>query len=182
MIAIAPTATIASIAGCYECVEPQVSNLFKRETCPATSCRSNRYLVGERAARPGGRRKCAMRSSWPTARSVASCRFLEALRTVYRTVWSCRCAQADRHAAARGAFIDQSASPQPVHAEPEHRACRPGTCGGSATGTRYYLRCARRRRSPRPPCPATPRRRRWPAQLKPAAREACCNASPRQRC
>src|SRR3546814_4384461 len=31
LIAIAPTATIASIAGCYECVEPQVSNLFKRE-------------------------------------------------------------------------------------------------------------------------------------------------------
>ena len=31
-VAIAPTATIASIAGCYECVEPPVSNLFKRET------------------------------------------------------------------------------------------------------------------------------------------------------
>src|SRR5579875_456062 len=32
LIASAPTATIASIAGCYECSEPQVSNLFKRET------------------------------------------------------------------------------------------------------------------------------------------------------
>jgi len=32
LIAIAPTATIAAIAGCYECIEPQVSNLFKRET------------------------------------------------------------------------------------------------------------------------------------------------------
>ncbi len=31
LIAIAPTATIASIAGCrYECIEPQISNLFKR--------------------------------------------------------------------------------------------------------------------------------------------------------
>ncbi|MCA9615523.1 MAG: ribonucleoside-diphosphate reductase subunit alpha, partial [Myxococcales bacterium] len=27
LVAIAPTATIASIAGCYECIEPQVSNL-----------------------------------------------------------------------------------------------------------------------------------------------------------
>jgi len=27
LIAIAPTATIASIAGCYECIEPQLSNL-----------------------------------------------------------------------------------------------------------------------------------------------------------
>jgi ribonucleoside-diphosphate reductase alpha chain len=32
LIAIAPTATIASIAGCYECIQPQVSDLFKRET------------------------------------------------------------------------------------------------------------------------------------------------------
>ncbi|MBX6371269.1 MAG: ribonucleoside-diphosphate reductase subunit alpha, partial [Acidothermus sp.] len=32
LIAIAPTATIASIAGCYESIEPMVSNLFKRET------------------------------------------------------------------------------------------------------------------------------------------------------
>ena len=50
LIAIAPTATIASIAGCYECIEPQVSNLFKRETLsgrvppdqPATWCPSSR--------------------------------------------------------------------------------------------------------------------------------------------
>ncbi len=32
LLAIAPTATISSIAGCYECIEPQLSNLFKRET------------------------------------------------------------------------------------------------------------------------------------------------------
>ena len=32
LIAIAPTATIASIVGCCESIEPQVSNIFKRET------------------------------------------------------------------------------------------------------------------------------------------------------
>ena len=37
LLAIAPTATIASIAGVYECIEPQVSNLFKRETLSAVS-------------------------------------------------------------------------------------------------------------------------------------------------
>ncbi|WP_204323129.1 hypothetical protein, partial [Streptococcus pneumoniae] len=42
MIAIAPTATIASIAGCYECVEPQVSNLFKRETLSGDFLQVNR--------------------------------------------------------------------------------------------------------------------------------------------
>ena len=47
LIAIAPTATIASIAGCYECIEPQVSNLFKRETLSGDFLQVNRYLVAE---------------------------------------------------------------------------------------------------------------------------------------
>src|SRR3546814_4474056 len=47
LIAIAPTATIASIAGCYECVEPQVSNLFKRETLSGDFLQVNRFLVDE---------------------------------------------------------------------------------------------------------------------------------------
>jgi ribonucleoside-diphosphate reductase alpha chain len=45
LIAIAPTATIASIAGCYECIEPQVSNLFKRETLSGEFLQVNTYLV-----------------------------------------------------------------------------------------------------------------------------------------
>ncbi len=47
LIAIAPTATIASIVGCYECIEPQVSNLFKRETLSGDFLQINRYLVTE---------------------------------------------------------------------------------------------------------------------------------------
>ena len=42
LVAIAPTATIASIAGCYECIEPQVSNLFKRETLSGEFLQVNR--------------------------------------------------------------------------------------------------------------------------------------------
>jgi ribonucleoside-diphosphate reductase alpha chain len=45
MIAIAPTATIASIVGCYEAIEPQVSNLFKRETLSGEFMQINKYLV-----------------------------------------------------------------------------------------------------------------------------------------
>ncbi|NMS24638.1 ribonucleoside-diphosphate reductase subunit alpha, partial [Vibrio parahaemolyticus] len=47
MIAIAPTATIAAIAGSYECIEPQVSNLFKRETLSGDFIQVNKYLVNE---------------------------------------------------------------------------------------------------------------------------------------
>src|SRR5207247_6134984 len=47
LVAIAPTATIASIAGCYECIEPQVSNLFKRETLSGEFLQVNAALVRE---------------------------------------------------------------------------------------------------------------------------------------
>ena len=47
LLAIAPTATIASIAGVYECIEPQVSNLFKRETLSGEFLQVNAYLVEE---------------------------------------------------------------------------------------------------------------------------------------
>ena len=47
LVAIAPTATIASIAGAYECIEPQVRNLFKRETPSGDFLQINDYLVAE---------------------------------------------------------------------------------------------------------------------------------------
>ncbi|MGO4754716.1 ribonucleoside-diphosphate reductase subunit alpha, partial [Streptomyces sp. 2MCAF27] len=47
LLAIAPTATIASIAGVYECIEPQVSNLFKRETLSGEFLQVNSYLVND---------------------------------------------------------------------------------------------------------------------------------------
>jgi ribonucleoside-diphosphate reductase alpha chain len=47
LIAIAPTATIASIVGSYESIEPQISNLFKRETLSGEFLQINRYLVND---------------------------------------------------------------------------------------------------------------------------------------
>ena len=47
LIAIAPTATIASIVGCYEAIEPQISNLFKRETLSGEFLQINKHLVLE---------------------------------------------------------------------------------------------------------------------------------------
>ena len=47
LIAIAPTATIASICAAYECIEPQLSNLFKRETLSGEFLQINNYLVDD---------------------------------------------------------------------------------------------------------------------------------------
>lgn len=110
LIAIAPTATIASIAGCYECIEPQVSNLFKRETLSGDFLQVNRYLVED--LKGLGLWTEDVRAQLKEAEgSVQSLEDLPAaLKAVYRTVWEVPMRSLIDMAAERGAFIDQSQS------------------------------------------------------------------------
>ena len=110
LIAIAPTATIASIAGCGECVEPQVSNLFKRETLSGEFVQINRHLVSELQAR--GLWDETMAASIRAAEG--SVQHLDGipddLKAVYRTAWELPQRALIDMAAARGPFVDQSQS------------------------------------------------------------------------
>jgi ribonucleoside-diphosphate reductase alpha chain len=110
MIAIAPTATIASIAGCYECIEPQVSNLFKRETLSGDFVQVNKYLVQELKA--AGLWTDEIRNKIKLSEgSIQNIEEIPAdLRGVYRTAWEIPMRSLIDMAAMRGAFIDQSAS------------------------------------------------------------------------
>ena len=110
MIAIAPTATIASIAGCYECIEPQVSNLFKRETLSGDFVQINKYLVQELKAI--GLWTDEIRNKIKLAEgSVQDIEeFTPELREIYRTAWEIPMRSLIDMMAMRGAFIDQSAS------------------------------------------------------------------------
>ena len=110
LIAIAPTATIASIAGCYECIEPQVSNLFKRETLSGDFLQINRYLVDE--LKQLGLWTDEMRDAIKVADgSVQGLSALpDELRSIYRTAWELPMRALIDLAADRGAFIDQSQS------------------------------------------------------------------------
>ncbi|WP_395825680.1 ribonucleoside-diphosphate reductase subunit alpha [Archangium minus] len=110
LIAIAPTATIASIAGCYECIEPQVSNLFKRETLSGDFLQVNRYLVEELKAL--GMWNEDMRARIKLAEgSIQSLGEIPAeVRAIYRTAWELPMRSLIDMAADRGAFIDQSQS------------------------------------------------------------------------
>ncbi|UOF17432.1 ribonucleoside-diphosphate reductase subunit alpha [Lysobacter capsici] len=110
LIAIAPTATIASIAGCYECIEPQVSNLFKRETLSGDFLVVNKYLVEE--LKKLGMWTAEMRDRIKMAEgSIQSVTEVpEALRQVYRTAWELPMRSLIDMAAERGAYIDQSQS------------------------------------------------------------------------
>ncbi|HMA11590.1 MAG TPA: ribonucleoside-diphosphate reductase subunit alpha, partial [Steroidobacteraceae bacterium] len=87
LVAIAPTATIASIAGCYECIEPQISNLFKRETLSGDFLQINRYLVQD--LKELGLWSEEMRNRIKAAEgSIQDIDAIPAaLREVYRTAW-----------------------------------------------------------------------------------------------
>jgi ribonucleoside-diphosphate reductase alpha chain len=110
LIAIAPTATIASIAGCYECIEPQVSNLFKRETMSGEFLQVNTALVAE--LRSHGLWTPQVREAIKLANgSVQEIGALpEEARLLFRTAWELPQRALVDLAAARGPFIDQSQS------------------------------------------------------------------------
>jgi ribonucleoside-diphosphate reductase alpha chain len=110
LIAVAPTATIASIAGCYECIEPQVSNLFKRETMSGEFLQVNTALVAELKAQ--GLWTAAVREEIKRAEgSVQQITALpEQTRSLFRTAWELPQRALIDLAAARGPFVDQSQS------------------------------------------------------------------------
>ncbi|AKQ64914.1 Ribonucleotide reductase of class Ia (aerobic), alpha subunit [Myxococcus hansupus] len=110
MIAIAPTATIASIVGCYECIEPQVSNLFKRETLSGDFLQVNRYLVRDLQALGLWNENVRNRIKMAEGSVQDITELPENLRAVYRTAWELPMRSLLDMGADRGAFIDQSQS------------------------------------------------------------------------
>lgn len=110
IIAVAPTATIASISGCYEAIEPQVSNLFKRETLSGEFLQINQYLVKD--LKKIGLWTEEIRNKIKTNEgSIQNISEIpETLRQVYRTAWELPMKGLIDMAADRGAFIDQSQS------------------------------------------------------------------------
>ena len=110
LLAIAPTATIASIAGVYECIEPQVSNLFKRETLSGEFLQVNTYLVEElkRLGLWDDTARQALRDANGSVQELPG--LPEDVRTLYRTAWELPQRALIELAAARTPYIDQSQS------------------------------------------------------------------------
>jgi ribonucleoside-diphosphate reductase alpha chain len=110
LVAIAPTATIASIVGCCECIEPQVSNLFKRETLSGDFLQINRYLVSELKKLNLWNEEMRNRLKLSDGSIQNITEIPEDIRAVYRTAWEIPMRSLIDMAADRGAFIDQSQS------------------------------------------------------------------------
>ncbi len=110
LVAIAPTATIASIAGCYECTEPAVSNLFKRETLSGEFLQVNVSLVRDLQAlglwQPG--LVDQLKAANGSVQGIAA--VPDELKLLYRTAWELPMRALIDLAGARGPFIDQSQS------------------------------------------------------------------------
>ncbi len=110
LVAIAPTATIASIAGCYECIEPQVSNVFKRETLSGEFLQINTALVAalkRHGAWTEDTRSVIKRDNG----SVQDLNTVPAdVRHLFRTAWELPQKALIELAAARQPYIDQSQS------------------------------------------------------------------------
>ena len=110
LIAIAPTATIASITGAYECIEPQISNLFKRETLSGEFLQVNPFLV--KTLRSLGLWNQKMKDD--IKKGDGSVQAIEEIpyevKQIFRTVWEIPQRALIDMAADRGAFIDQSQS------------------------------------------------------------------------
>ena len=110
LIAIAPTATIASIQGVYESIEPQVSNFFKRETLSGEFLQVNRYLIGD--LKRANLWTPAIRSKIIEADgSIQSIEEIPAeIRELYKTAWELSQKDLIDMAVDRSAFICQSQS------------------------------------------------------------------------
>lgn len=110
LIAIAPTATIASITGVYEATEPQISNLFKRETLSGEFIQINRYLVQKLKSLGlwSESLRNRIKSKEGSVQDIPE--IPDDVKAVYRTVWELPQKALIDMAAARGPYIDQSQS------------------------------------------------------------------------
>ena len=110
LIAIAPTATIASITGVAESIEPQISNLFKRETLSGEFIQINKHLVEDlkKINLWNHSIRTAIKSQEGSIQNIPE--IPDSIKRVYRTAWELSQKNLINLNAGRGPFVDQSQS------------------------------------------------------------------------
>ena len=110
IIAVAPTATIASIVGVYESIEPQISNLFKKETLSGEFIQMNRYLV--KTLKKEGLWtvdiKEQLKANEGSIQNIPE--IPQKIKDLFKTAWEISQKSLIDMAVARGPYIDQSQS------------------------------------------------------------------------
>jgi len=142
LIAIAPTATIASIQGVYESIEPQVASFFKRETLSGEFLQVNRYLINDLKRlnlwSPAMRERILQADG--SIQNISD--IPEEIRDLYKTAWEISQKDLIDMAVQRSAFICQSQSLNLFMEEPNVAKLSSMYMYGWKQGlkTTYYLR------------------------------------------
>ena len=110
IIAIAPTATIASIVGVYESIEPQISNLFKRETLSGEFIQINKYLVQSLKKEGLWTNSIKEQIKFNEGSIQKIPEIPQKIKNLYKTAWEIPQKTLIDMAIARGPYIDQSQS------------------------------------------------------------------------
>ncbi len=110
LTSIQPTATVASIAGVSECIEPLTSNFFKRETTSGDFLQINNYLIQDLKLLGFWNEQMILKIKESNGSIQNIKEIPDELKLIYRTVWEIPMRSLIDMAAERGAFIDQSQS------------------------------------------------------------------------
>lgn len=110
LIAIAPTATISDLAGCFPSIEPQISNISKKETLSGDFVVVNEYLVEDlkKLNLWNDDIKAQIKLGEGSIQHIQE--IPEEIRVLYKTVWEISGKTLINLAAARQPFIDQGQS------------------------------------------------------------------------
>lgn len=110
LLAIAPTVTIAAITGQYECIEPQITNIYKTETLSGEFVRINKYLVDDLKNIGLWKSDIIDKIKNGDGSIQHILEIPQDIRNLYKTAWEIKQKYLIDHAVARGIFIDQSQS------------------------------------------------------------------------
>jgi ribonucleoside-diphosphate reductase alpha chain len=110
LIAVAPTATISGICGANECIEPQISNIFKRETLSGEFITVNKYLIQDLKDRGIWNTNVLgqIRANDGSIQDIAE--VPNDLKELYKTAWEIKQRALVDQAVSRGWFVDQAQS------------------------------------------------------------------------
>jgi len=109
-LAIAPTATISTIAGCFPSIEPIYKNIYVKSNQGGEFTKNNQYLINDLKARKLWNQEVLEQLKHYDGSVQKIAEIPDELKEKYREVFEMDPAWIVRHAAYRGKWIDQSQS------------------------------------------------------------------------
>jgi ribonucleoside-diphosphate reductase alpha chain len=144
LIAIAPTATIASIVGTEDCIEPTKEHIYKKVTLSGDLVLVNKWLVRDLKELGLWNKELTNKIIVNDGSIQGIAEIPEQIQKLYKTVWEIKQKSVLDHAIARAPFIDQSQSVNLFVSDPTIEKLSSmymyAWNDGNGVKTTYYLR------------------------------------------